>query len=165
MRAIDGAELGRLLAALIERVAQERPVTADIFQLLFNTGLRVNEVLEVERWQPVGQASFTVQLSKREETRQIHGSNIPAGILHHYVQQQPYYLETYSAVNNTFKHHTPGIVIRSKKKSTLLHAFRYYYIKQLYASGMTLAEVAEHMGHKVQASTAGYILAQVEVGS
>lgn len=164
MRLIDHQELGTLLRQVIAQVQHERPITADIFQLLYNTGLRINEVLEVERWVPLGPDFFEVQLSKREDTRTIPASSIPPGILDYYANQQPYYLETYSAVNNTFRRYTPGIVIERKKKTTLLHAFRYRYIKALHASGMSLADVAAAVGHKVQASTAGYILGQVWVG-
>lgn len=164
LRQIDHTELGGILRTTIVGVGHERPVTAALLQLLYNTGLRINEVLEVERWQANGPDSFSVQLSKREETREIAASSVPDSILDHYTQQQPYILETYSAVNNAFRRHTPGLVIEKKKKTTLLHAFRYFYIKSIHASGLSLADVAAHMGHKVQASTAGYILGQVWAG-
>ncbi len=162
---IDYEQLGQVLRGVITSVQNDRPITAAIMQLLYNTGLRINEVLEVERWVSNGQGGYTVQLSKREETREIESALIPDEIAEHYTQQAPYYFETYSAVSNTFKYYAPGLVIEQKKKSTLLHAFRYRYIKELHAGGMSVADIAAHMGHKVQASTAGYILAQVWLGS
>lgn len=161
MKTLTLPELTTILLTVCSNVYRERPITGLIFTLLYRTGLRASEVLDVWRWSEVDAKTLEVKLSKREDSRLIPRALVPAELLPHLLGQVPFTMETYSSINNTFKYYAPGLVIESKKKRTTCHAFRYRYIKQLRADGQSVTAIAQHMGHKVEASTIGYIVAQV----
>lgn len=157
MQLIDLSQLQAKLTELIERAGQDRPRTASLFQLMYNTGLRIREVLQVDRWTDTGTGFFAVHLEKGEGTREIAQAQVPASLLASYIGHLPFTLETYSAVNNTFKYYGPGLIFGDDTRPTTCHAFRYQYMKQLSADGLTVAQVAAIMGHMNQANTAKYI--------
>lgn len=159
------AQLQSALQTVIAQAQSDRPTTAAIFQLMYNTGLRVREVLEVERWQSTDYDTFIVQLEKREGTREIAISQVPDAISDRYVYSQQYEYETYSAVNNTFKYYAPGLIFGNDTRRTTCHAFRYQFMKQLAADGQTTAQVAATMGHVNLANTARYIQDEIWLGS
>ena len=164
--ALTTATLQQLQAALtnlIDRTAVDRPSTAQLFQLMYNTGLRIREVLEVDRWQFTDEDDFIVHLEKREGTRRIPISKIPDALADRYIYQQPFVMETYSAVNNTFKYYGPGVLFGADGRPTTCHAFRYQYMKQLSEDGLTVTEIGAIMGHVNQANTANYIQAGIRL--
>lgn len=158
-------ELQAALQQVIARASHERPTTAALFQLMYNTGLRVREVLEVERWQPNDDDTYTVQLEKREGTRIIQVAQVPELIEQQYASSIPFTMETYSAVNNTFKYHAPGLLFGSDTRRTTCHAFRYQFMKQLSEDGQTTAQIAATMGHLNLANTSRYIQDEIWLGT
>lgn len=159
------AELQAALQQIIAATTQARPTTAAIFQLMFNTGLRVREVLEVERWTANDDETYTVQLEKREGTRRIELYHIPESIEQQFASQVPFTLETYSSVNNTFKYYGIGILFGNDTRPTTCHAFRYQYIKQLSEDGLDTAQIAAIIGHVNTANTSRYITDPIYLGS
>jgi site-specific recombinase XerD len=159
------AELQTALQATITQALNERPTTGAIFQLMYNTGLRVREVLEVDRWQYNDDDTFTVQLEKREGTRVIPISQVPDAISDRFIDKVPFEMETYSAVNNTFKYSAPGIIFGNDTRRTTSHAFRYQFVKQLAQEGKTVAEIAAILGHVNQANTSKYMSDQILLGN
>lgn len=158
---INVQDLQYQLRGCIERTHNERPVTANIFQTLYNTGLRVREVLEVERWRYDGSTGFMVQLEKGEAARFINQAALPTNLLPRYINQVPYKMETYSAVNNTFKYYGPVLFFGTDKRRTTSHAFRYAFIQAMYKAGKTIQEIAAEMGHMNEANTAAYATAAI----
>ena len=154
---IDLGTLESLLTQLIERTKQERAVTAGIYELLMNTGLRIGEALTVERWQRADRGTWNVAVQKAEAHRQIPDRAIPNVIRWHYEQQQPFLFESYSSVNNTFRRLGPVIIFNDKGRPSTNHAFRYYYIKKLAAQGLSERAIQQDVGHVSAASTAGYV--------
>lgn len=166
--ALIQATLEQLNSALLATIAQaqdEHPTTGALFQLMYNTGLRVGEVLGVERWQDIDSDYFEVQLSKGETAREIAISLVPAQLIEYYHTKTPFDLQTYSSVNNTFKRNGPGLIFGSDSRRTTCHAFRYRFMKQLAAEGRTMAEIAVTMGHINFANTAAYIQSEIWLGS
>lgn len=158
-------ELQAALLSVIDRASKDRPTTGQLFQFMYNTGLRVREVLEVDRWHESTPGQLTVQLEKREGTRSIDLEQIPEELRTRYIQHLPFELETYSAVNNTFKYHGPGILFGTDTRRTTCHSFRYQFMKQLSEDGLTVAQVGEVMGHVNPANTARYIMDEIRLGS
>lgn len=161
MERIDNAQLKALLHALIEDVSEVRPVTGSIFALLISTGLRIREVLEVTRWRKDKHGDFAVQLEKKEGLRSIKRSSVPSSIWANFDAHLPFQMETYSAVNNTFKYYGPGLIFGEDTRRTTCHAFRYLYMKTLSADGFTVAQIAAKMGHINLNNTLGYIQADI----
>lgn len=166
--ALQNATLQQLQAALlavIEATSTDRPTTAAIFQLMYNTGLRVREVLEVDRWTATDDDQYAVQLEKREGVRLIPIQAVPELIEQQLASNIPFTMETYSSVNNTFKYYAPGLLFGNDTRRTTCHAFRYQYMKQLSQDGMSVAQVAQVMGHVNLANTARYISDDIWLGS
>lgn len=157
-------EFTQLLKGVLEQMQDERPVTAELFQLMYDTGLRVREVLEVERWTPAGNNNMYVSLQKGEGQREFQRKTIPPTVLQHYDSQTPFTLQTYSSVNNTFKYYAPGIITNGDQRRTTTHAFRYRFMQQLAADGLSIAEIAQIMGHLNQANTAKYVTSAIYAG-
>ena len=158
-------ELQHVLLKVIGAARYSRPTTGAIFQLLYDTGLRVREVLEVERWNANDDDTYTVQLEKQEGTRIIQVNDVPGLIEQRYADNTPFTMETYSAVNNMFKRYAPGLLFGNDVRRTTCHAFRYQFMKQLSENGMSTAQIAETMGHVNLANTARYITDEIWLGS
>lgn len=165
MQEIQLSELSSVLQSVCTGATLDRPTTGYIFQLLFATGLRASEALETWRWQPDPAGGYVVQLSKREKTRHIPASSIPPAILDYYANQRPFIFETYSSINNTFRIFAPGLAFEGVKRTTTCHAFRYHYIKQLRAQGLTITDIAAHIGHINENSSKGYVYALMYRGA
>ena len=157
-------QLTEILNAVISAMETERPETQAIFRLMYNTGLRANEALEVDRWTVAGTDSFEVQLSKDEGTRIIPYSSVPDSIIENYKNKVQYIYQTYSSINNTFKRFAPGFIINEDTRRTTSHIMRYRYMQQLKADGLSIAEIAVVMGHINTANTAKYVSSDIYAG-
>lgn len=156
-RKITTAELDEVLTTVVQRIDAEHPISGALFQLQKNTGLRVCEVQEVSRWTAGDAGTYTVQLSKREGTRIIDQHDVPELIRPYYDNRQPFTMQTYSSLNNSYKRNAPVLIFNSDERRTTSHAFRYLFAKQLYAVTESVSEVAAVLGHINQANTARYI--------
>ncbi len=157
LQPITLAQLQAILQQCITATAQARPVTAAIFQLMYDTGLRINEVLDVTRWTATDDDFYVVQLEKGEGTRTFPVGIVPPLIEQNYASSTPYVYETYSAVNNTFKYYAPGVMFGNNQRPSTCHCFRYQYIKNLAQEGFSVSEISTIMGHVNPANTAQYI--------
>ena len=158
------AQLQAELQKVIVSTQPDRPTTAAIFQLMYNTGLRVGEVLRVDRWAELGPDNYEVVLSKGEVSREVARALVPEELQLRYDNQKPFEFETYSSVNNTFKYYGSGILFGSDTRRTTCHAFRYRYMKQLSEEGRTIAQIAETMGHINFANSAAYVQSEIWMG-
>lgn len=154
-------ELEADLTALIEAGTERSPIIGALFQAMYNTGLRACEVLEVERWRDIDSEYFEVQLSKGEGSREIPIVSIPEILRDAYTAQVPFFLETYSAVNNLYKRTGPVLHFGENEKRTTMHAFRYRFIKMRAAEGRTVSEIAQEIKHVNLANTARYMLDRI----
>ncbi len=164
MSEITTAQLDLILSNTVTEALTYRPETGRIFYVQYATGLRIREVLEVERWTAAGPDLYEVQVEKGSNNRTIDRHLLPAETQEHYDSQTPFPLQTYSAVNNCFKYYTPGLIFDNDKRRTTTHAFRYLYIKKLVAAGRSITEIAAEMGHENPANTAAYAVANIQSG-
>lgn len=154
-------QLDQVLTQVVQAVSREHPISGALFELQKNTGLRVCEVYEVERWEVTQAETYTVQLSKREGTRVINVSEVPEVLRLHYDYKKPLVMQTYSSLNNSLRRNCPVFVFNSDTRRTTSHAFRYLFAKRAFEELQSVAAVAELMGHLNQANTARYIFDKI----
>lgn len=153
-------DLAQLEGILRQGIASVEPIdyeASQIMQLLYNTGLRINEALEVNRWSVKSAEVLSVQLSKGEGVRDIQLIEVPEGIRSNYINRKAYFFQTQSSMGNRFKKHFPVITFNGNDRRSSFHAFRYRKFKRLAADGMTTAQIAAYMGHVNLSNTARYI--------
>lgn len=154
---INTQQLADILAQVVSNIYNEHPTTGALFELQHNTGLRLCEVLEVDRWTRLESGEWLVQLSKREGKRTLPAAVVPEQLFKNYDTHRPFEMVTYSSANNSLKRWAPVFVFNSDQRRTTSHAFRYLYIKQLYQQLESVAAVAAVMGQVNPANTARYI--------
>ena len=128
-----------------------------MYSLLYNTGLRSVEVLDITRWTNLGTGYWRVQLAKREYTRDIDESLIEANLKAYYTNALQNALYTYSFLECRIAGVTPVIKDGILRMRRTTHLFRYRFIRQLHADGLTDAAIQAIMGQKNLSSTQGYI--------
>lgn len=158
---IELPELQTILSTAAELARREHPLAGEIFYQLYATGLRIAEVLETTRWEPQENGSFIVKLSKREGSRLIPAQDIRPMLAPYFTEHRPFEMQTYSSVNNSFKRNSPPLYFETFTKTTALHAYRYAFIKQLRANGLSINEIAVVMGHLGTAATSEYVIASI----
>ena len=154
---INVEQLGDILKATLNTYKYNDPFTYDILVLMFVTGLRINEVLEVARWQRFSVDYFACYLEKGDEKRAIEERLIPASLIPYYEKGEENPVYTYSALLWRINKATPIISVNGDVRRSSAHLFRYYYIKDLYERGVTPSEIREIICHKSQGSTNQYI--------
>jgi hypothetical protein len=154
---INVTRLGTILHDTINAYRLNDPFTHDILLLMFLTGLRINEVLEVSRWRRLSIDYFVCYLEKGDEKRAIEERLIPASLIPYYEKGEDNPVYTYSALLWRINKATPIITVNGDVRRSSAHLFRYYFIKDLYERGVTPTEIREIICHKSQGSTNQYI--------
>lgn len=157
LQAIDIDGLEERLLETLEKVRAVDHLAYAVFKTQYNTGLRVGEVIEVERWARVSDYEFSVQLSKGEGVRIIDDSEIEQVMVLAYESQKRLVMQTYSSLNNTLKRNGKPIIFGDLNRRSSTHAFRYRKFKRLAADGMSVNEIAAYMGHVSKMNTFAYV--------
>lgn len=135
---------------------------APIVQCLHTTGLRVNEVYELERWTKLDDFVYSVALEKGSGSRIIDNFDdmpLMLAILKDYpsagfffrVRQLNYFIEKYLPYSKIFK---GGKEIKS-------HLFRYNKCRTMHDEGYTDSEIKAIICHSSAAVTAQYIYSNI----
>jgi len=134
-----------------------------VFDSLYRTGLRINELLEYSRISIIDIDSVLVETQKFSNPRIISISDFnPIFIAHHatgtlpsLIRSYAYYTEKMLLYNQLFNR----LYINTKRIST--HLFRHNYVKKLYSNGFSIPEISNVIGEKVDKNTLGYIHSQI----
>ena len=180
-----------ILQNCIDSVRVHHPYEADILLQAFNTGLRINEIIDCERWVKVSGSyppvsvpvyasgskfvplrmrrvvgstlfsavsGFNVSLSKFGLSRFIHSGAVINRFIPFYASSESQALTTYSSLAALVAKHMTPVFIYGSSRRTLLHLFRYYYIKNLNDYGYSYVQIRDIIGHKFTSTTKSYIL-------
>lgn len=134
------------------------PVYRNLFNLLYNTGLRFNEAKHTNRWIFDGLNGFYVPTLKGGNNRFIKISVIPPSLLDSLIYRtDPFKIVTNATASNYFFYYSriPNIFCESKLVKT--HLFRHNLIKKLYKEGQTVQEISDFIGEVDLKNTQGYI--------
>ena len=109
---------------------------------MYNTGLRIGEVIELERWSLFDSDNFSVFLEKNNGNRIIRKEILPTAfvdLLSNDIAVKRYFsirqLRYFIQHNGLFFHTTRG------NKDISSHIFRYRFIRELFINGYTYAEI------------------------
>ena len=127
-------------------------------QVLFATGCRPEEAVDLKLWSQPSPDKFVLQPLKGNFPRDIDGNVLPDQFKDYFNGgSQEYRLATQAKSLNYFKKTFPTSQIYKGSKSVELYVFRYNYVKQLYLGGNTIAQIKEKMGWKSDLMAERYV--------
>lgn len=148
-------------------VDQLRSYSADLHTLvdiLSRTGCREGEVLDRDRWSPVGDGSWILLPQKFNAPREIKPHQLN-GKFRAWLESSgyPYQLSSLVNLRRSVEKFTryPIAYVGEKRIST--HRFRHAFIKDLAAQGLTPSEIQSVMGLSSKSVVLGYIGSSVTV--
>lgn len=140
-------------------------IYGNLFDMLLRTGLRLNELTNLNRWAVVPGVGFSCILEKNSGTRIFTASEIPAYFVNELGQENSYFnhLNT-STANYYFRNFYPKSYCQIGNKGVATHLFRHCYVKNLEASGLDVAQISTIIAERSQANTLGYMRSRVMYG-
>ena len=163
MRIISNSELNETCLDLIEKSKSLGTNAPGLFYSLYNTGLRCNELLSVDRWEFLGAGKFKVNLLKNSGTREIFSSQLGNDIAVHIIAQRPFFLENHNHLQHFIRKQIRPILTHRKEVARTTHLFRYNFCRQMIEKGATLEDVQKIIKHSSTAITTTYCFSPLYV--
>ena len=119
------------------------PLMNAFLYLMYNTGLRSNEVMQLNRYTNGPPEYYTALLEKGNGTRDIeliYALPVLQNLVLNGALFNPY---TYSALQYSIGKASPVVTFGSNTNRSLGHMFRYRFIKQLGDDGLSIPEIME----------------------
>ena len=135
----------------------------DTATICYETGARIGDAMNIRSWTyapDTRQVSYVIEKSQRIRVFTLPTSATIAESILTGARPAPRQL-SYAAYTYLFKLANPRIQPRTGKEDCTYHFGRYYYIRQLSAAGMTVAEIAENIGNSSLATTSHYITREI----
>jgi site-specific recombinase XerD len=134
-----------------------------IFDTLYNTGLRINELLDYSRVSIIDINSVLVQTQKFSNPRiipisdfnSVYMAHLASGTLYNLIRSYSYYSEKMLLYNTQFH----KLFIKNKRIST--HLYRHNYVKRLFDDGYTIPQISTVIGERDDKNTMGYVYSQI----
>ena len=129
-----------------------------IAHVLYETGLRITEVLDLSRWTDHSPTQIQIALAKSDNFRLIDKTSINAFFLN-YINQGQYTMNrsNYRNVNYRLKQYLPKFKTNLNFLPTTSHIFRYRFIHNLRDLGYTAAQIQAVICHSSLSSTQRYM--------
>jgi|GEM_PF-3794275 len=154
---LSDVELDHVCTAALSAISKNDVELYSIVFVLYNTGLRVSEVLNTTGWREYSLTEYEVYLSKTDGYRVINKSAVHPYIAYFYSNGLPATFHTYRSVVYSLSKVLPRIVAADGTNVRLAHLFRYNHIRRLKASGLSISEVALKINHKNLQTTKSYL--------
>lgn len=156
---LSNSQVNDLCQLLVNESAAYSLAIAPLLDTMFLTGLRINEVYQLERWDVTDPSTPIVRLEKASGTRAIDAALLHPH-LHDMLLSSPLPIWPFSVRQvNYFIRASQGYAkLTVKSKEVASHLFRYNYCRQLYEQGMTITQIKDAIVHSSVNVTAGYIL-------
>ncbi len=134
-----------------------------IFDSLYRTGLRINELLDYSRISIIDTNSALVQTQKFSNPRVIsisdfnpvYISHLASNSLDAFIRSYSYYSEKMFLYNNMFN----KLYVNKKRIST--HLYRHNFVKKLYNDGFSIPEISNTIGERDSKNTLGYVHSKI----
>ncbi len=134
----------------------------EAFKLLRITGCRIQEIFEIERWSIVSGYEVTCQPQKGNQIRYITlNSDFSSFLVAIENQYKPFLGRTVSQLEYLFNKINPYGGLFSGDRSILSYIYRYCYIRELHADGLSDAQIADIMGHNNPSVISNYLNADL----
>ena len=134
----------------------------EAMKLLYLTGARIEEIFDITRWHHVGGYEVTFQPQKGNNVRNvILNSDFDSFIGHIVARTTPFVGITISQFRNLFDKIKLWNRFSVGGSKATFYIFRYRYIKQMFADGMTVSQIAADMGYTSTSTPQAYLDAEV----
>ncbi len=152
------ATLGHDLNTFQASVAVVSDIYGNLFDMLNRTGLRLNELTDMNRWAVVEGYGFSCILEKGSGVRMFPSSEIPSYFVEQFNSENPYFnhLNT-STANYYFRQFYPKVKCYVGDKGIATHLFRHRFVKKLEADGLTVGQISSVIMERNQNNTLGYM--------
>lgn len=158
MNLMSNYELQYSLTNARDNVPNYYPFLTTILQVLYSTGCRPHELLDINLWYRLDGAYFVLKALKGNNIRSILVSDLPVDFIS-YVDANyfPWSLSNYRQFTYQFLniYIYPTAIIDSKKCA--LYLYRHAFIKRLSDAGLSVEQIRQITGHKSDAVVEGYI--------
>ena len=134
----------------------------EAFELLYLTGARVQEVLEIDRWELNTGTTYYLYPQKGNNVRVVDlGSGFTAFKAAIAAQTAPFLGLTLSQLTGIFNKIRTWERFTSSGHKVCFYIFRYRYVKQLAADGLTPTQIASTMGYTSTSTINSYLSAEI----
>lgn len=152
-------ELTAILDPVRAQIDTYNPTVGTVLQMLHDTGLRINEVIELDRWTYSPAEEWTVKLEKGDASRVFILGDMPPRFVD--VLNGPGWPAwfSYQAAAKIVRAAMPRLVFNSDSRPTTFHAWRYRFVWLLRdRDHLTAAQIATQICHKSVSSTLHYMM-------
>lgn len=162
---ITVGELDTIVTDAITSIESNKPELHAIFFTLYNTGLRIGELLDLSRWKNNNDGTHSVVLSKFDYTRTIDDEKIHIYIRDLINRGVNYTFHNYASVSYSCKKYFGAIKFNSDNRTSTCHVFRYLFIKLNYIELGDISLVQELIKHKSSETTNRYNNDRIYLGT
>lgn len=146
-----------LLQSAIDTCTDEYPDLFNYLDLAYSTGLRMVEVLDVNRFARFGENYIDCTLAKNSGVRRFPITNFTKTFLQWIDSGYAPEIWNFNTVHYTMAKHVPIIKFNEEGQRLVTHLFRHNFIRKKYAEGMTIPDIQNLMHHSQSSITSGYI--------
>lgn len=132
------------------------------FEVLYNTGCRPSELVDIERWKITSKDHVGLITAKTEAKRYLKQSLFPDIFLAHIGQQIPIFtLAFLQKARRHYRQFCPAAKLKVKNKSLNLYAYRHNRAKKEYEKKQDIEKVMEFFAWKNESTAKQYIFSQI----
>lgn len=152
-------DVDSLLLQILEDSEKHDIYSFMLFESLYNTGLRINELIEYSRLNRIDSNTILVTTEKFSNPRPINDNLLNPIYLNAFnTNTLNKFIRSYSFYNSAFTNrllYYKNIKIGGKQATT--HLFRHNFIKKMYLNGFSCTQISAIIGERVEKNTQGYI--------
>lgn len=155
---LSDAEIYTIAKNIAAQAGKWNKDTEIIVQTLFQTGCRIYEIFELERWSNEGNGTYSVSVEKSNETRYFDASILPPDFIKR-VDAFPdgQFVVSVPQVCRWIKKHIPFAKIVNEKKEINSYIFRHAFARYLKMNGASDEHIQMQFAHTQIESTLNYI--------
>lgn len=131
---------------------------------LYNTGLRFNELFQLDRWDPYGEESVECDTEKDSYNRIFNYSELTVPFITSVYSNESVYLTCrYTTYIRYFHRYFPFYPLYCGNKGISSHIFRHHKAKEMHEDGYTDEEIQLYLGEKELQNARGYIYSNIYI--
>ncbi len=160
---MNNNELNMYLLEVIERLPLHTPEINFCHRLMFATGCRASEAIDMTRWSIDEHSNVLLQPLKNNNTRKFSLLDVDAMIGVYLIEHAEFRkFVNYRKLQYSMRQSLVKMNVVNGDKSSLLHLYRHNYAKQKMDTGWSLVQLQIDFGHKDVNSTLNYVNSVIE---
>lgn len=163
MRVLKCTELDEICLTVVEN-SRELPLLSSYLRFLYDTGCRPSEPLNPKCFVAYTSGHLIMQPLKGNNIRMIEISLVPPSIFSVSNGNKSIMIQKdYETALDRFKKYKPLSLTMTNVKKSELYLFRYNYVRQLNLDGLSVSDIAKHMGWKNEGIVNRYLTTNIFV--